>query len=144
LKKGGCFSSFFLFLQMLQKEIYHKYIISIGSNSGNDRAVQNIRTAFNLLTQRFEAVVFSAIIPTRAMDVKIDCQFFNAVVSLQTPILPAELKSFLKEAEKEMGRTSCSEEITIDMDIILVDGQIVHQDYENRVFIRELIQTIER
>ena len=128
---------------MLLKEICHKYVISIGSNSGNDRAVQNIQTAFNFLARRFEAVVFSAIIPTRAVDMKIDCQFFNAVVCLQTPMLLAQLKSFLKEAEKEMGRTPHSEEITIDMDIILVDGQVVHQDYENRAFIRELIQTIE-
>jgi 2-amino-4-hydroxy-6-hydroxymethyldihydropteridine diphosphokinase len=128
---------------MPQKEIYYKYIISIGSNSaGKDRAVQNIRTAFNILTQKFEAVVFSGIIPTRAVDTKVDCQFFNAVVSLQTPMQPAQLKSFLKETESKMGRIPCSEEVIIDMDIILVNGKVVHKDYENRAFIRELIETI--
>ncbi len=128
---------------MQQKKIYHKYIISVGSNSENDRAVQNIQTVFNLLTQRFEAVVFSAVIPTRAVDVSVDCRFFNAVASFQSLMSPVQLKSFLKEAEKEMGRKSSTEEVAIDMDIILVDGQIVHQDYENRAFIRALIRTIE-
>jgi len=143
LEKREKFSSFFLFLQMLQKNVYHKYIISVGSNSEKDMAVQNIKTAFNFLIERFEAVVFSEIIPTHAVGMEVDCQFFNAVVRFQTPMQLVELKLFLKETERKMGRTSCAEDVVIDMDIILVNGKVVHEDYENRTFIRELIQAIE-
>jgi 2-amino-4-hydroxy-6-hydroxymethyldihydropteridine diphosphokinase len=74
---------------------------------------------------------------------KIDCVFFNAVARIKTSMKPALLKSLLKEIEKQMGRTPSSEEILIDLDIILVNGKIIHEDYMNRKFIRELIQTIE-
>ena len=126
----------------MQKNSCYEYIISIGSNSENDRAVQNVKTAFELLKQRFDAVVFSGIIPTRAVGTGVDCLFFNAVANIKTEINPVELKLFLKETEKKMGRIQHSEEVVIDLDIILVDGEVVHEDYTNRGFIRELIQTI--
>ena len=127
---------------MLQKKACHEYIISIGSNSDNDNAIQNVKTAFEFLKQKFDAVTFSGIIPTRAIGTKVDCTFFNAVAGIKTPVKPAQLKSLLKETEKEMGRIPNSEEVLIDLDIILVDGKIVHEDYENRGFIRDLITTI--
>ncbi len=128
---------------MQQKNGCHKYVISVGSNSVNDRAVRYIMAAFDFLAKKFEVIAVSSIIPTRAIDTKVDCQFFNAVVSLQTFTFPAQLKLLLKEIEIEMGRIPHSEEVVIDLDIILVDGVVVHEDYENRAFIRELIQTID-
>ena len=128
---------------MLQKKSCHEYVISIGSNSGNDRAIQNVKTAFELLRQKFDTVTFSDIIPTPTVGMKVDCVFFNAVTGIKTSMKPAQLKSFLKKTEKKMGRIPHSEEIIIDLDIILEDGKIVHEDYGNRKFIRELIKTIE-
>ncbi len=126
---------------MLQKKPYHKYIISIGSNS--DCAIQNVKTAFEFLKQKFDTVTFSDIIPTQPVGMETDCLFFNAVAEVKTPIQPLPLKLFLKEIEKQMGRLPHSKEILIDLDIILTDGKIVHEDYENRDFIRELIKTLE-
>ena len=127
---------------MLQKKNCHEYVISIGSNSGNNSAIQNVKTAFEFLKQKFDAVIFSDIIPTRAVGTVIDCVFFNAVAGIKTQINPVQLKLFLKETEKKMGRVPHSEEVIIDLDIILADGKIVHEDYKNREFIRELIRTI--
>ena len=127
---------------MLQKKNCHGYVISIGSNSDSDRAIQNVKTAFEFLRQKFDPVTFSDIIPTPAVGMKVDCVFFNAVAGIKTWMKPAQLKSFLKETEKKMGRIPHSEEIIIDLDVILADGKIVHEDYKNREFIRELIKTI--
>ena len=125
---------------MLQKKTVHEYVIGIGSNS--DCAMENVETAFGFLKQKFDVVVFSDVIPTRGVGMEVDCVFLNAVAKVKTSTEPAQLKSFLKETEKQMGRVPGSEEVVIDLDIILEDGEVVHEDYENRGFIRKLIGRI--
>jgi len=126
---------------MLQKKIIHEYVIGIGSNQ--DSAMKNVETAFEFLKQKFDVVVFSDIIPTRAVGMQVDCVFLNAVAKIKTSMTPVQLKLFLKEMEKQMGRIPHSEDVLIDLDIILADGRVVHEDYENREFIRKLIEKVE-
>ena len=126
---------------MLQKKTIHEYIIGIGSNM--DGAMKHVETAFGFLKQKFDVVAFSDIIPTRAVGMQVDCVFLNAVAKIKTSMTPVQLKLFLKEMEKQMGRTPHSEDVLIDLDIILADGQVVHEDYEKRGFIRELIGGVE-
>jgi 2-amino-4-hydroxy-6-hydroxymethyldihydropteridine diphosphokinase len=66
----------------------------------------------------------------------------NAVAKIKTSMKPAQLKSFLKKTEKQMGRIPHSEDVVIDLDIILADGKVVHEDYEKRKYLRELIGKI--
>jgi 2-amino-4-hydroxy-6-hydroxymethyldihydropteridine diphosphokinase len=126
---------------MLQKKTVHEYVIGIGSNL--DNAMENVETAFGFLKRKFDAVVFSDIIPTRAVGMQVDCVFLNAVAKIKTSMTPTQLKLFLKETERQMERIPHSEEVVIDLDIILADGRVVHEDYEKRGFIRELIQKVE-
>ena len=126
---------------MLQKKIIHEYVIGIGSNL--DNAMENVETTFEFLKQEFDVISFSDIIPTRAVGMKVDCIFLNAVAKISTSMEPVQLKSFLKEIEKQMGRIPHSEDVLIDLDIILVDGKIIHEDYEKREYIRKLIGEIE-
>lgn len=116
------------------------YIISLGSNAGE--AAQYMTETSELLRKEFPDIVFSPVVPTKGIDVEIDCFFLNAAVRIKTTMNPNNLKIFLKEIEKKIGRTPHSPFVLIDLDIIMINGDVVHEDYENREFLRKLIEMI--
>ena len=109
--------------------------ISIGSNCG-DKA-KNVADAISWLK--------SILIQTRCSSIyETPCaldsgkQYMNAVISGFYQGVGYDLEDKLKEKEHEMGRNSeCREKglVPIDMDIVIMDGEIVKPwDYRQKFF----------
>ena len=105
--------------------------ISIGSNIGNRR--DNLHRASDALDQS-ESVTVTAVSPfymTEPVDFTEQDWFVNAVLKIQTDLVPHELLALLKEIEKEMGQHEKSVRFgprIIDLDIVYYADQVVKEE----------------
>jgi len=103
--------------------------IGIGSNLGNRQ--ENCLRAIELL-QRGRVIVTkrSSLYETEPWGMKDQPRFINMVIQIETSLEPKELLTVLKDTEKEIGREKLSKwgPRTIDLDILLFDDIILHED----------------
>lgn len=121
--------------------------LGLGSNIGNK--AENLNKAINFLRVRMgEVVSSSAFYETKPWGYASENAFLNAVVSVDTNILPLQILTIIQEIEKEMGRRVKNEReryedriIDIDLlfydDLIYSDSQLTipHPLIENREFV---------
>jgi len=106
--------------------------IGLGSNVG-DR-LENLRSAVVLLA--FEPAIevkgVSSVYETEAQDDAAgQCDFYNAVVEVETELTPRDLLAASKRIERELGREPASRRHAprpIDLDLLLVEGLRVADD----------------
>lgn len=110
-------------------------VIGIGSNCGDRQ--KNVSEAIEWLKSRLMQIRCSEIYETPCA-VKGDSTYMNAVVKGYYQGTGFELDDLLKEKEREMGRDArCREEgkVPIDMDIVIMDGEVVKPwDYRQKFF----------
>ena len=103
-----------------------KVFISIGSNLDPEKNIDKVKIHLN---SHFE-VTYSSIYKTPAEGFS-GQDFLNLVCSFETNFDPLELRSFLKEIEKKMGRTPSQKGMSsrvIDLDLILYGNLIEKTD----------------
>ena len=102
-----------------------RVFIGLGSNMG-DRE-RNITDAVRLMMERFTFVRMSSIYETAAMYHPQQPDFLNAVVLVETGILPISLLNILLDIEKNIGRVRTFKNAprTIDLDILFYDDLVV-------------------
>lgn len=113
----------------------HSAYISIGSNIEPDR---HIREAIRLLRTEGKILAFSSVWETEAVGSG-GPNFLNAAVAFETPFLRQELKErLLHVIENRLGRVRSADKNaprTIDLDVIIFDGQVVDNELWGRLYI---------
>jgi len=126
------------------------YYIALGSNKG-DRA-GFIRRAAKSLSAIGKILNRSAIYESEAYGVKDQPPFLNAVLCLQTGLLPHDLLMRIKSIENDLGRQKSYRwgPREIDLDILEYDGpavdtgdlKIPHLELEKRLFVLEPLHDV--
>lgn len=117
------------------------YVICIGSNSN---ATENVEATLESLRLAFGTLKTSRFIKTRAINSLSKNLFTNGLVSFDSRLSYHDLKSFLKDLEKKMGRTPLNKQkgvIPIDIDIIMCNSTVLSIDYE-RSYVQELMSEL--
>ena len=127
--------------------------LGLGSNLGDRHTV--LLAAIEQLVQRVGRLVrCSSFFETEPWGFESEHQFLNAVAFFRTTLSPRELLAVTQDIERELGRTSKSqngyEDRVIDIDILLYgdehidepDLQIPHPRMQERPFVMEPLEEL--
>ena len=118
------------------------YIVSIGSNFN---AEQNVTEVQILMNEAFTNVLFSNFQWIPAIGDHYTQPFYNGAVSFESNLTALELKPKLKAMEARLGRTPEQKAqgiVPMDLDIIVCNKEIVHQDYNRFPFVKEAVDSL--
>lgn len=117
-------------------------ILGIGSNIN---AEENISEMLEILGQQVEILKVSAFVKTSPIGIEDQPEFTNGAVKISTDLNQDELNSLLKNVEDLMGRDRSVPKFgprTIDLDIVIWNGQVVDEDYHTRDFLQKSVQEL--
>lgn len=120
----------------------HECIIGIGSNIEPE---QNIAAALYFLRQEQEFVSVSSLITTSPICIPDQPDFLNGAAKILTTMEIADFKNYLKDIENRLKRDRTAPKFgprTIDLDIIIWDGEIIDPDYYSRDFLKTAVDEI--
>jgi 2-amino-4-hydroxy-6-hydroxymethyldihydropteridine diphosphokinase len=114
----------------------NKVAIAVGSNINPH---ENIEKALRELEIKFGKVKKSTMIETEPVGFLDQPNFVNGAFLLTTALSIQELKKELKGIEEKLGRIRTENKYgprTIDLDIIVFNGEIVDKDFYTRDFVK--------
>ena len=120
----------------------HECIIGIGSNIN---PTKNIAAALFFLRQEQEFVSVSSLIKTSPIGIPDQSDFLNGAAKILTMMEIADFKSYLKNIEDRLKRDRKAPKYgprTIDLDIVIWDGEIIDPDYFCRDFLKTAVDEI--
>jgi len=120
----------------------HECIIGIGSNINPE---PNIASALYFLRQEQEFVSVSSLIKTSPIGIPDQPDFLNGAAKILTTMEIADFKSYLKDIEDRLKRDRKAPKYgprTIDLDIVIWDGEIIDPDYFCRDFLKTAVDEI--
>lgn len=115
--------------------VKHKVVLSIGSNIEPQTHFQQCR---EILQRETTLLGEAAIIQTAPDGYQDQPDFLNGACYLETELSYHEFNAYLKAVEKRLGRVKGpikSGPRTIDLDIILWNGEVVHDDYYHKHYV---------
>jgi 2-amino-4-hydroxy-6-hydroxymethyldihydropteridine diphosphokinase len=128
--------------------------IGLGANLGDREAT--IRRAIELLDEdpAIEVTAVSTLRETDPVGVEDQPRFLNGAVALETELPPRALLERLLDVERQLGRVRSGPRFgprTIDLDLLLYDGQIVsesgleipHPRLHERAFVLEPLSELD-
>jgi len=117
-------------------------VISMGSNinptSHIHQAKQFIATNHQLLRE-------SKVIVTKPIGSINQANYLNGAILIRTKSDQESLQSFLKTIEHQLGRVQYKDKFaprTIDLDIVVWNNKIIHQDAFERDFVKNSIREV--
>ncbi len=114
-------------------------VIGIGSNI---QPKANIEKAIKRIAESHRILNESRFVETEPLAGRDQPNYMNGAMLIQTSMGREELKSWLRELERELGRIRKSDRYdsrTIDLDIVVWDGEIVDEDVYEREFLKTAI-----
>jgi len=118
-------------------------VIGFGSNI---EAPANIEKARGLLGQEQLTVLkASRFVTTTPVGIRDQDDFLNGSVLIETPLSCTELKDILRGIEDRLGRDRTGPKFgprTIDLDLVIWNGEVVDQDFYKRDFVRTSVLEI--
>ncbi|MBA3535861.1 MAG: 2-amino-4-hydroxy-6-hydroxymethyldihydropteridine diphosphokinase [Tatlockia sp.] len=114
----------------------HQVILSVGSNIHPYSMVYEAR---NILSKENKLIGYSHFIKTKPDGYQNQDDFLNGAFILETRLGYEGFNNYLKGVEKRLGRIKGpikSGPRTMDLDIIIWDGKIVHEDFPAKEYIR--------
>lgn len=117
-------------------------IIGIGSNINPE---ENIMEMLNILGNEVIILKTSSFIKTKPIGIENQPEFLNGAVKIETPLEQAELKELLISIENQLGRDRSAGKWgpqTMDLDIVVWNGEIVDKDYYTREFLRQSVDEV--
>lgn len=117
-------------------------VIGIGSNIDPEN---NIRAAIACLKSISKVIKVSELIRTAPIGIPDQPDFLNGAVKITTSLSKEELISRLKETEDILGRDRSQPKFgprSIDLDIIIWNGEIIGSDYYTRGFMRRVVDAV--
>ena len=118
-------------------------IIGIGSNID---AEKNIQKMLKILKTRVKVLRVSSFLKTEPIGISEQPYFTNGAVKINTDLDREGLNHKLKEIEDELGRDRTAPRFgprTIDLDIVVWNGEVVDKDYYTRDFLQKSVQEIQ-
>lgn len=113
------------------KKLSHIVLLAFGANLGNKK--QNIELALNLLDNHHSVKIIkkSSFYTTEPLGKKQQPDFINSAAVISTSLDAHTLLDLIKKIESELGRKKRQhwQEREIDIDILLFDNIILHEDY---------------
>jgi 2-amino-4-hydroxy-6-hydroxymethyldihydropteridine diphosphokinase len=119
--------------------VKHRAVIALGSNI---RPEIHIPSAILRLQRRIQIVAKSEFVSTQPIGPADQPDFINGVLLVETEKERPELEKWLHEVEDELGRIregDPSGPRTIDLDVAVWDGEVIHRDVMEREFLRKAI-----
>jgi 2-amino-4-hydroxy-6-hydroxymethyldihydropteridine diphosphokinase len=120
----------------------HVCIIGIGSNINPEK---NIAEALRILGQENEISKISGFIKTTPIGISDQPEFLNGAAKVLTDKRKDIFKKYLKEVEDQLKRDRTAQKYgprSIDLDIVVWDGEIVDNDYYLRDFLKKAVDEI--
>jgi len=117
-------------------------IIGIGSNID---AEANIQKMLEILKNRVNVLRVSSFLKTKPIGISEQPWFTNGAVKINTEFDRKTLNRELKKIEDELGRDRTAPKFgprTIDLDIVVWNGDIVDKDYYTRDFLQKSVDEI--
>ena len=117
-------------------------VIGVGSNINPE---ENIHQAKKEIESVHELLNSSAFIKTKPLGYKEQDDFTNGAHLIRTSMNRKELTSWLKELENKLGRVKTENKNgprTIDLDILVWNGEVVDKDVSERQFLRDSIKEL--
>ena len=117
-------------------------IIGIGSNIN---AEENISKMLEVLGKEVEILKVSSWLKTKPIGIEDQQDFTNGAVKIQTALNREGLNRVLKNIEDRLGRDRSAPKFgprSIDLDIVVWNGEIVDEDYYTRDFLRKSVQEV--
>lgn len=114
-------------------------IIGIGSNIDAD---SNISQMLEILRTKVNVIKVSPMLRTKPIGIKNQPDFTNGAVKIQTELDQSGLNLMLKEIEDQLGRDRSGPQFgprTMDLDIVVWNGEIVDPDYYTRDFLKKSV-----
>ena len=114
-------------------------IIGMGSNIEAER---NVEAAREMISERLGVLGTSEFVRTEPVGFSEQDDFLNGSVLVETGLGMDELRSFLKEVERTLGRESRENRHgprEMDLDILVWNGKVVDPDVYEREFLRNSI-----
>lgn len=113
----------------------HQVIVSVGSNIAPQ---QNIKTSHDILSREARLLDSADIIETAPVGYQHQANFLNTAYLMETSLSLELFNQFLKSVEDRMGRQRGpirSGPRTIDLDIIIWDGDVLSDDYYQYTYV---------
>lgn len=117
-------------------------VIAMGSNIDPGR---NLRLAVRRLEEEHRLVSMSTIVETEPIGEKNQPNFLNGAVLIETDLDKQALAAWIRRLEVEMGRVRTEQKYgprPIDLDIVVWNGRIVHEDVRRRDFVRRAVSEV--
>jgi 2-amino-4-hydroxy-6-hydroxymethyldihydropteridine diphosphokinase len=117
-------------------------IVGIDSNIN---AEENISKMLKVLEKEVKILKISSLLKTKPIGIENQPEFTNGAVKIQTGLNWEQLNRLLKNIEDQLGRDRSAPKFgprTIDLDIIVWNGEIVDEDYYTRDFLQKSVQEI--
>lgn len=117
-------------------------IIALGSNIDPER---HFALAKARLREKVKILAESSAVYTKPIGSKDQPDFLNGVILIETEMKKSELVRWLHSIEDALGRIRSQDKYgprTIDLDLVVWQGQVVHSDVKERSYLQELIQEI--
>lgn len=118
-------------------------IVGLGSNID---PTTHIEKALTQIKTRFSDILTSEFVITKPIGYKDQADFCNGAVRFLTDLSMEELKTWLLNVEDTLGRIRTENKNsprTIDLDILVWNGEIVDKDVEHRDFLKNAIAALQ-
>jgi 2-amino-4-hydroxy-6-hydroxymethyldihydropteridine diphosphokinase len=117
-------------------------IIGIGSNIEPEK---NIEAAMGIVGYEHDLIAVSKFARTSPIDIEDQPDFLNGAAKIKTDLSEIEFNNYLKGVEDQLGRDRTLPKFgprTIDLDIVVWNGNIVDKDYYTRDFLQKLVDEV--
>lgn len=120
----------------------NRVVIGMGSNI---RPEEHIRQAKAAIESVHEILKVSSFIKTEPVGYKDQDRFTNGALLIKTDMDAAELKEWLIKLENKLGRMKTENKNgprTIDLDILVWNGEVVDDEVNEREFLKDSIHEL--
>ncbi len=117
----------------------NRAVLGLGSNIDPE---ENIQKAVEMIRAEFSLIKISSFVTTEPVGFKEQAPFLNGALLVETELDAAALKIRLREIETSLGRVRAENKNgprTIDLDILVWNGEVVDDDVYEREFLKSSI-----
>ena len=120
----------------------HECIIGLGSNIEPER---NIAAALFYLRQEHRLILVSRLVQTSPLGIVDQPDFLNGAAKVLTEMEKPLFEDYLKKLEDRLLRDRTTPKFgprTIDLDVVIWDGEVLDPDYYSRDFLKRAVDEI--
>ena len=118
-------------------------IVGVGSNINPG---ENVQKAKELISEKHAIIKSSRFIKTKPIGYKDQDDFLNGGFLIETSLEQYLFKQFLNDIENRLGRIRTdnkNEPRTIDLDVVIWNGNVVDNDYYERDFLQTIVKELD-